>query len=241
MAALAAVAVVVALTIPLWVSGWTPWGQTGPAALLADPAAPIATGVTETPGRFQDDVLQAAWRGSAAWPLAPASGTVTVDAWVGRVEDADPGGDYYVVHVVTSWTHVDGMARLPAPVQLSVVSDTASTSHVHGATRSFVSSAGCDAVLALPATAGASGHLGTASVCRGYGMALLDEDETSATWQVDQPAGLRQVEVVYAQKVPEGALPVWTVRLATPTGRTADVPWHTGAAGTSSISATVRP
>ncbi len=155
--------------------------------------------------------------------------------------DADPDGDHYVVHLVTSWTHVDGMARLPAPVQLSIVSDTAATSDVHGATGSFVSTAGCDALLALPPTIGASGRQGNASACRGYGMALLGEDETSATWRAGQPAGLRQVEVVYAQEVDEGTVPVWTVQLTTPTGRTADDPWRADPVVTSTVSATVRP
>ncbi len=78
------VALIAALTTPLWVSGWRPWGQSGPAAVPADPAGPFATDAQETPGRFHDDVLRATWSGSAAWPLAPVSGTVTVDAWVGR-------------------------------------------------------------------------------------------------------------------------------------------------------------
>lgn len=240
-AGVAAMALIAALTTPLWVSGWTPWGQAGPAAVPIDPTVPVATAAQEVPGRFHDGVLEAPWSGSAAWPLSPASGTVTVDAWVGRVDDADPDGDYYAVHLVTSWTHVDGTTRLPAPVQVRLVSDTAAVSNVHGATRSFVSAAGCDAVLALPATVGADGHQGTASACRGYGMRLLTEDETSAAWLADQPAGLHQVELVYAQKVPEGALPVWTVELTTPAGRTASDPWHADPVVTSAVSATVRP
>jgi len=235
------VALLAVLTTPLRVSGWVPWGQSGAAARPSDPTVPPATSTQEVPGHFQEDVLQAAWSGPAAWPMSPASGTVTVDAWVGRLDDADPIGDYYVVHVVTSWTHVDGMARLPAPVQVKVASDTAAISNVHGATRTFVSAAGCDAVLTLPATVGARDHVATASACRGYGVRLLGEDETSAAWRADQPAGLHQVELVYAQKVPDGARPVWTVELTTPTGHTASDPWHADPIVTSTVSATVQP
>lgn len=239
--AVVAVALVAVLSTPLRVSGWTPWGQSGAAASQADPTAPVATGATEVPGQFREHVLEATWSGSAAWPLSPASGTVTVDAWVGRTDDADPTGDYYSLHVVTSWTHTAGMARLPAPVQLRVVSDTAAVSNVHGATKGFVSSAGCQEMVTLPPTIGADGHDGTATACRGYGMRLLAEDESSAAWLAEQPAGLRQVEVVYAQKVPDGARPVWTVELTAPTGHTASDPWHADPVVTASVSATVRP
>jgi hypothetical protein len=235
------VAVLALLTTPLRVSGWTPWGQSGAAAPPDDPTAVVTTPVQETPGQFQEDVLEATWSGSAAWPLSPSSGTVTVDAWVGTVDDADPSSDYYAVHLVTSWAHLGGMPRLPAPVRLSIVSDVAATSQVHGATRSFVSTAGCGAMLALPSTAGAPEPLGAATACRGYGLRLLGEDATSATWLAEQPDGLRQVEVVYAQKVPAGTRPVWTVELVTPSGRTSGDPWHADPVLTTSISATVEP
>lgn len=239
--AFVAVALVALVTTPLRVSGWTPWGLPGAAASPSDPTVPPDTGAVETPGRFQEHILEAAWSGSAAWPLTPASGTVTIDAWVGRVDDADPTGDYYSVHVVTSWRHDGGLTRLPAPVQIRVVSDTAAVSNVHGATEGFVSSAGCQETVSLPATIGAHGHDGTASACRGFGMKLLGEDESSAAWLAEEPAGLRQVEVVYAAKVPDGARPVWTVELTTPSGHTASDPWHADHAITVASSATVWP
>ncbi|MDO8121878.1 hypothetical protein Q6346_11200 [Isoptericola sp. b490] len=228
-----------AAAVPLLASHWWPFGPSGHEVVVRA-ATPGLTG-DETPDRMHDDLLRGSWSGAAAWPLSPAHGDVTVDAWVGRLSDDDPMADYYVVHLATAWVHQGGLARLPAPVTLTVVSDVDALDGVHGATRSFVSGASCDDLVTLPATTAAHGREAVASVCHGYGVRLLGQDARSASWQVVRPAGLRQVELVFLQEVPHGARPTWAVTIATPAGLTARRPWDAGSVTWSTVTATLAP
>lgn len=234
-ALLTAAAVVLALT-PFRASGWDPTASAGPR--IGSDAAPAGVGPSVVPGPVLR-IADVTWSGASAWPLTAPSGTLTADGWVGRLEDEDQAGDYYLVVLATSWTHDAGLARVPAPVTVSLTSDVAAAGNLYDATGSFTSGAGCDELVAVPI----GGPVGsaTARACRGFGVERTGLDDTHVSWLVEQPAGLRAVDLVYFQKVPAGVRPTWTVEVTTPTGRRSNLPWLVGPMSVTSVVASLEP
>ncbi len=163
------------------------------------------------------------WDGTGRWGLRSPSGDLVAGLRSVRLVDDDPTADYYVAELATRWSHGAGTSHLPDPVEITLMSDVRAIDEEFGGTASFVSEAACNETVILPATNGrlpGGVNGGSALVCAGYGVDLVDVQPLRATWRAEQPEGLRYVDLEFAEKVPQGVVPHWTVTVRAE-GRTA--------------------
>ena len=203
------------LVLRLVVNGWAPLGTGYGARLEAGQAPSEPEDVIDPESFVWHSRGTAHWAARGRWGITVPSGEVVAELRSTRIDDLDPSADYYAVLVETMWSRGPGTARLRSTVELTLTSDSAAIDDVFGATDSFISDADCTETVYPPTTGGAVPG-GTAEVCGGYGVDLVDLGPSSAMWRALQPEGLRHLELVYSQKVPEGVAPTWTLTIKAP-------------------------
>ncbi len=210
---LTAVLLAGAMLLRLGANHWAPFGTGVGERIAADHADAGADLSTRTAAVDDLGELRRHWDGAGRWGLRSPSGDLLASISSVRLAEDDPAADYYVATVATTWTHGSGTPHLPAPVEITVTSDADPLDRGFGATDSFLSEAGCEVPVRLPATArmdlGLNG--GSAQACPGYGVELVALQQRTATWLAVQPEGLRSVDLEFSQRVAPGVVPRWSV------------------------------
>lgn len=146
----------------------------------------------------------------------PARGRVKL-CWVKyRLRDRDPDAAYYAVSLQSEWTHVHGERKFPAKMHHAVVSSIRGDRRVFGGTASYTSSSDCLDEVSVSFGVGPIGVSTTPRICDDYGIERYKLGREKALWRSSKAAGLRTIETVYVQKVPQGRVPRFDVVFAIP-------------------------
>lgn len=210
--------------VRLGANHWAPFGTGVGLSVAADNLVVGADLSTKAATVEAVGELTSRWDGTGRWGLRSPPGALLASISSVQLVDDDPSADYYVAKVATTWSHGSGTPHLPDPVEITVTSDADPLSRMFGATDSFLSQAGCDELVSLPATDGETAiglNGGSARVCPGYGVELVAMQQRTATWRAVQPEGLRSVDLQFSQKVGQGVVPRWTLTVSTEDGAVA--------------------
>ncbi len=156
------------------------------------------------------------WNGEARAGLGYPRGNVYVCWWKYRINDSDTRADYYAVVAASYWTHSAGPAGYPAAMGQSVQSSAVSVDNAYGATGSFTTNKSCTSPVTLSVGWGPISASTTPTLCSGYTVTRSTYGSAGAGWSSPKAAGLRTIETMYTQKVPQGTVPRYTVRFSIP-------------------------
>lgn len=200
-----------------------------PAAVIAAVAALAAPVVAAAPAEAasvpngaivtsacSSQTSKYAWNGLAKAGLGYPRGTVYVCWWKYKMTDADSRADYYAVVASSYWTHSAGPAGYDAAMSQSIQSSVAARDNVYNATGSFQTNTNCSSPVSLSIGWGPFSASTSPTICSGYKVTRSTYNSAGAGWSSPKAAGLRKIETMFTQKVPQGTVPRYTVRFSIP-------------------------
>ena len=133
-----------------------------------------------------------------------------------RISDKDTKADYYGALAESYWTLSSGRTNGNAVANQSIKSTVAATGSVYGATSGFTSSRACTVNIPLSLSVSIFSADVPVRVCSGYKVTRTSYGTAGASWSTKNGGALRVLRTIYAQKVPAGKVPRFTLTFAIP-------------------------
>ncbi|MFI0448208.1 hypothetical protein [Actinomadura sp. 6N118] len=143
-------------------------------------------------------------------------GTVFICFTKYKISDSDRRYDYWAVQIQSNWRFRDGDAKAGARMFQNIKSSIEARGNVYAATPTHKSNRSCNQSFSVGVQAGFFGASVSPKICSGYTVQRSSYSAKYARYTSTKAGGLRRVETVYTQKVPQGRVPKYNLSVGVP-------------------------
>lgn len=127
-----------------------------------------------------------------------------------RIKDASKTADYWGLSVETVWSFTGGNRSYPAKAMQNVFSNRAAIDGIFGHTPTYVSHSACSRTIDVGVSKGPVSVSTPIQLCSDYTVRKQTSTTKGGLWTTDKAGGVRRMETVFFEKVPQGVVPTFT-------------------------------
>lgn len=143
-------------------------------------------------------------------------GTVFICFTKYKISDSDRRYDYWAVEIESNWRFSDGSAKAPAAMFQNIRSSIGARGNVYAATPTHKSNRSCGQSFSVGVQAGFFSASVSPKVCKGHTVRRSSYSAKYARYTSPKAGGLRRVQTLYTQKVPQGKVPKYNLSVGVP-------------------------
>lgn len=152
---------------------------------------------------------------ASAYTFRPR-GTVFICFTKYKISDSDRRYDYWAVEIESNWRFTDGDAKAGAQMFQNIKSSIEARGNVYAATPTHKSNRSCSQSLSVAVQVSFFNATVSPKICSGYTVKRSSYSAKYARYTSAKAGGLRRVQTLYTQKVPQGRVPKYNLSVGVP-------------------------